>query len=176
MKLLYYRIIQNRRSTSCIIYNLSNYTRYLSNFGTPMDPHTFSEGNWTLQAYINSLQSPSQKVCGSIGYHRHIMNCPFVKAQTAPLHRIDPCLQERDQKQKPHDEVHPLASKPREGTWEGLGEVFGTHFGTMLEHPQYFYKGIDMDSLHRCARSSRCFLVHFWDECDRILNPLLPFL
>ena len=32
-----------------------------------MDPHTFSEGHWTLQAYINSLQSPSQKVCGSIG-------------------------------------------------------------------------------------------------------------
>ena len=28
---------------------------------------TFSEGNWTLQAYINSLQSPSQKACGSIG-------------------------------------------------------------------------------------------------------------
>ena len=33
----------------------------------PLDPHTFSEGNWTLQAYINSLQSPPQKVCGSIG-------------------------------------------------------------------------------------------------------------
>ena len=33
----------------------------------PMDPHTFSKGNWTLQAYINSLQSPSQKVCGPIG-------------------------------------------------------------------------------------------------------------
>ena len=32
----------------------------------PMDPHTFSEGNWTLQAYINSLQSPSRKVCGWI--------------------------------------------------------------------------------------------------------------
>ena len=29
------------------------------------------EGNWTLQAYINSLQSPSQKVCGSIGLRRH---------------------------------------------------------------------------------------------------------
>ena len=24
----------------------------------PRDPHTFSEGNWTLKAYINSLQSP----------------------------------------------------------------------------------------------------------------------
>ena len=32
-----------------------------------MDPHTFSEGNWVPQAYINSLQSPSEKVCGSIG-------------------------------------------------------------------------------------------------------------
>ena len=32
-----------------------------------MDPHTFSEGMWALQAYINSLQSPSQKVGGSIG-------------------------------------------------------------------------------------------------------------
>ena len=37
-----------------------NYTPYGSTA-------TFSEGNWTLQAYINSLQSPSQKVCGSIG-------------------------------------------------------------------------------------------------------------
>ena len=36
-------------------------------FGFPMDPDTFSEGMWALQAYINSLQSPSQKVCGSIG-------------------------------------------------------------------------------------------------------------
>ena len=33
----------------------------------PMDPHTFSEGIWVLQTYINSLQPPSQKVCGSIG-------------------------------------------------------------------------------------------------------------
>ena len=27
----------------------------------PRDPHTFSEGNWTLKAYINSLQSPSYR-------------------------------------------------------------------------------------------------------------------
>ena len=33
------------------------------------DPHTFSESTWALQAYIiNSLQSPSQKVLGSLGY------------------------------------------------------------------------------------------------------------
>ena len=38
-----------------------------SSFKTPTDPHTFSEGIWALQAYINSLQSPSQRVCGSIG-------------------------------------------------------------------------------------------------------------
>ena len=31
-----------------------------------MGPHAFSEGNWPPQAYINRLQSPSEKVCGSI--------------------------------------------------------------------------------------------------------------
>ena len=34
-----------------------------------MDPHTFSEGSWASQAYINRLQSPSEKVCGSIGFN-----------------------------------------------------------------------------------------------------------
>ena len=38
-----------------------------------MDPHTFSEGNWVPQAYINSLHSPSEKVCGSIGLYYKII-------------------------------------------------------------------------------------------------------
>ena len=37
-------------------------------YSFPMDPHTLSESNWTLQAYIHSLQSHSEKVCGSIGF------------------------------------------------------------------------------------------------------------
>ena len=32
--------------------------------------YTFSEGTWALQAYINSLQSPSEKVLGSLGMQR----------------------------------------------------------------------------------------------------------
>ena len=36
----------------------------------PRDPHTFSGGTWALQAYINSLQSPSEQVLGSLG-NRH---------------------------------------------------------------------------------------------------------
>ena len=40
----------------------------------PRDPHTFSEGTWALQAYINSLQSPSEKVLGSLG---NPLTCPF---------------------------------------------------------------------------------------------------
>ena len=39
----------------------------LPEFILPRDPHTFSEGTWALQAYINSLQSPSEKVLGSLG-------------------------------------------------------------------------------------------------------------
>ena len=30
--------------------------------------YAFSEGNWTLKAYINSLQSPSENVLGSLVY------------------------------------------------------------------------------------------------------------
>ena len=33
----------------------------------PRDPSTSSEGTWTLQTYISSLQSPSDKVLGSLG-------------------------------------------------------------------------------------------------------------
>ena len=40
---------------------------------SPMDPHTFSEGNWVPQACINSLQSPSEKVCGSIGFYVFVL-------------------------------------------------------------------------------------------------------
>ena len=35
----------------------------------PRDPSTFSEGTWALQAYMNSLQSPSEKVLGSLGVY-----------------------------------------------------------------------------------------------------------
>ena len=40
-----------------------------------MDPHTFSEGTWTLQAHINSLQIPSEEVLGSIGTNYELFGC-----------------------------------------------------------------------------------------------------
>ena len=41
--------------------------RFWIDEGFPRDPSTFSEGTWALQAYMNSLQSPSEKVLGYVG-------------------------------------------------------------------------------------------------------------
>ena len=56
----------------------------------PMDPHTFSEGMWALQAYINSLQSPSQKACGSIGRRLHQDGAGLSKFHFQPSTGIEP--------------------------------------------------------------------------------------
>ena len=45
-------------------------------FYYPSDPTTFSEGTWTLQT---CLQSPSEKVLGSLGLHAQLL--PTVEAQ-----------------------------------------------------------------------------------------------